>query len=304
MSLGWTLYISVLVLGNIAAAWWLIRWTGRPRPGEPAPTQTTGHVWDGDLTEYNKPMPRWWLYLFYISMLFGLAYLLFYPGLGTFPGLLQWNQTRAYNREMDEAEEKYAPLFARYAKTDILALARNPQAMDTARRLFANNCAGCHGSDAHGGPGFPNLTDQIWLHGGDPQSIEQTIANGRNGAMPSWGNALGDQGVVEVANYVYSLNGRRAPDPAAADRGRQKFASYCAGCHGADGKGNQALGAPNLTDHDWLYGGSLATIEETIRNGRNGHMPAHRERLGADKVHLLAAYVYSLSHNQDGNHAP
>ena len=299
MSSFWSWWIIVISLANIFACFWLIRWTAKRRPGEAASTDTTGHVWDGDLREYNNPMPRWWLFLFYITIIFALVYLVLFPGLGNFKGLLGWSQVSEYRSEMQQAKEKYAPLYDKYAQIAIPELAGNHDAMATAGRIFANNCAVCHGSDAGGAPGFPNLTDNDWLHGGSPEAIQQTIMNGRQGNMPAWGQALGDRGVQEVATYVYSLNGRSAPKDL-VEAGRARFQQMCIACHGADAKGNQAIGAPNLTDDTWLYGGDLATIEETIRNGRNGKMPAWKDRLGPEKAHLMAAYVYSLSH-EGGN---
>ena len=294
----WSLYIVLLTLANIAAALWLIRWTAKPRQGEPASTETTGHVWDGDLTEYNKPMPRWWLYLFYLSIVFALIYLALYPGLGNFRGLLGWSQVNAYESQMATAAQTYGPQFQAYAATDLVALGRNPEAMDTASRLFANTCAGCHGSDAHGGPGFPNLTDADWLYGGAPETIRESILKGRSGMMPPFGPILGEDGIAEVTQYVLSLSGRPS-DPVKAAAGQQRFATTCAACHGADGKGTPALGAPNLTDRIWLYGGSADTIAQTVRGGRQGRMPAHEVILGSDRAHLLAAYVYQLSHGND-----
>lgn len=295
MSSFWSLYVVLLTVVNIAAAVWLIRWTAKPRKDEPASTDTTGHVWDGDLTEYNKPMPRWWLYLFYLSIIFAVIYLVLYPGLGNFRGLLGWSQVAAYETQIAEAEKNYGPLFQAYAATDLAELSRDPEAMETAARLFANTCAGCHGSDAHGGPGFPNLTDGDWLYGAAPETIQETILKGRNGIMPPFGPILGEDGVREVTQYVLSLSGRPS-DPVLAAAGQQKFTTICAACHGPDGKGNTALGAPDLTDSIWLYGGSADTIAQTIRDGRQGHMPAHEPILGPDRAHLLAAYVYHLSH--------
>jgi cytochrome c oxidase cbb3-type subunit 3 len=298
MSSFWSLYIVLLTAVNIAAAWWLIRWTAKPRKGEVAATETTGHVWDENLTEYNKPMPRWWLYLFYLSIVFAVIYLALYPGLGNFRGLLGWTQVNAYEAQMTQAEQTYGPIYHQYGATDLVALSKNPEAMTTASRLFANNCAACHGSDAHGGPGFPNLTDGDWLYGGGPETIRESILKGRGGVMPTFGPILGEEGIHDVAQYVVSLSGRPA-DPIRATAGQQKFAMLCTACHGPEGKGTPALGAPNLTDNIWLYGGSVQTIEQTIRGGRQGRMPAHEALLGADRVHLLAAYVYGLSHRDD-----
>jgi cytochrome c oxidase cbb3-type subunit 3 len=254
-----------------------------------------GHVWDEDLEELNNPLPGWWLKLFYITMVFGLIYLALFPGLGSFPGLLGWTSHGQYEREMDVADATYGPLFTRYREMSIPAVAADPEARKMGERLFVTYCAACHGSDARGARGFPNLRDNDWLYGGSPEQIEQTILYGRNGVMPAWQDALGGkQGVADVVQYVLSLSGRNV-DQAAAARGKVKFQTFCVACHGADGKGNQAIGAPNLTDNIWLYGGSEKAITETIAKGRNGKMPAQKDTLGEDKVHLLAAYVYSLS---------
>jgi cytochrome c oxidase cbb3-type subunit III len=225
---------------------------------------------------------------------FALGYLVLYPGLGSIRGLLGWTQEKQYEEQMATADQTYGPLFAKYAATPIPELSHDPAAVRIGQRLFVNYCASCHGSDAGGGPGFPNLTDNDWLYGGDASSIEASILDGRSGAMPAWGAVLKDKGVDEVTNYVLQLSGRSA-DTAKAAAGKELFATYCVACHGADGKGNQALGAPNLTDDTWLYGGSPGVIRYTIANGRNGRMPAHRDFLGEDKVHLLATYIYSLS---------
>lgn len=253
-----------------------------------------GHVWDEDLEEYNNPLPGWWLNMFYITLVFGIIYLILYPGLGSFAGVLGWSSKHRYESELGQASAKYGPIFAKYQQAPITQLDENPDAMETARRLFVNYCAQCHGSDARGAPGFPNLRDDDWLYGGQPDQIEQTILNGRNGVMPAWGQVLGEDGVFNVAEYVLSLSGRQH-DPAVAAKGKEKFDQLCVACHGPDGKGSTAVGAPNLTDKTWLYGGSQKTVMETITNGRQGHMPPHKEFLGEAKVHLLAAYVYHLS---------
>ncbi len=296
MSAAWSWYVTILSLANILACVWLIRWTAKKRPGEGAASDTTGHEWDG-LREYNNPMPRWWLGLFYITIVFALAYLLLYPGLGNFKGLLGWTQTGAYEAEVQQVEQDVAPLFARYAATPIPDLARDPAAMATGRRLFLTSCAVCHGADGHGSRGFPNLADDNWQWGGSPEQIEQTITQGRQAAMIPWGAALGDDGVKAVATYVRSLGGHDA-DPAQVAAGKDKFQTLCVACHGPDAKGNPMLGAPDLTDDYWLYGGSQQVVETTIRGGRMGMMPAHKDLLSAERIHVLAAYVYGLSHEQ------
>ncbi len=290
-------WVIALTLVNIFACYWLIKWTMKVREGESAVGEVTGHAWDG-LQEYNNPLPRWWLWLFYFTIVFALVYLVLYPGLGNFKGMLGWSSAGQYMDEVKTADAKYGPIFARFAGTPIPELAKDKQAMEAGRRLFATYCTQCHGSDAGGTTHFPNLTDNDWLYGGTPEKIKETILNGRNGLMPPMGPVLGEQGVEEVAAYVMSLSGREV-DPKLAEAGKQKFVSAgCVGCHGMDAKGNQAIGAPNLTDTTWLHGSTARSIKETITKGRKSHMPAHKDFLGEDKVHLLAAYVYSLSHNK------
>jgi cytochrome c oxidase cbb3-type subunit 3 len=258
--------------------------------------QTTGHTWDDDLGEYNNPLPRWWMWLFILTIVFGLAYLFFYPGLGSFKGSLAWSSAGEYQDEVHKADAQFGPLFSQYASRDLKAVAADPQARAIGQRLFLNYCAQCHGSDARGGKGFPDLTDRDWLWGGSPDAIKTTILHGRNGVMPPMGAAIGGAADVRnVANYVMSLSGS-AHDAIAASQGKSKFTA-CAACHGADAKGNPALGAPNLTDKVWLHGGGVENVMETINKGRNNVMPGHQDFLGEDKVHLLAAYVWSLSND-------
>ena len=253
-------------------------------------------LWDDDLTELNTPMPRWWMWLFWITIVFAPVYLFLYPGLGTYAGKLGWQSSSEYQEEMKKADADYGPLFQRYLSQDLKVVAADPQAHAIGERLFLTYCAQCHGSDAHGNKGFPNLTDNDWLYGGTPDIIKTTIMKGRNGMMPSMAAAVGtDTDVENVAHYVMSLSNTNA-DPIKSVFGKSKF-GVCAACHGADAHGNQALGAPNLTDRIWLYGGSIDTIMETIRKGRNNVMPAFDGFLGEAKVHVLAAYVWSLSNS-------
>lgn len=298
MSAGWSIYVIILVLINVAGALWLLWWTRKRRAGasetHSESQSTTGHVWDGDLTEYNNPLPRWWLWLFYLSVLFAAIYLVLYPGFGNFAGVLGWTQERQHRDEVAVVEQRFAERVSRFASLDLPALSRTPEAMSMARNLFANNCTTCHGSDARGAAGFPNLADTDWLHGANPDTIYQTIANGRDGVMPPWGEALGPQGVEEVIAYVLQLSGKKIPQQWIGN-GQTKFQLYCAACHGTDGRGNTQLGAPNLTDDIWLYGDSPEVLRATITQGRNNRMPAHLDILGEQKVRLLAAYVLSLS---------
>ena len=297
MSSFWSGWIIILTVGNILGCVWLIWWTMRRRADESAQGDVTGHTWDGDLQEYNNPLPRWWLWLFYITLAFGAGYLLLYPGLGKFGGVLGWaSHGSMYEGEMAKAAEKYDPIFKQYAAvavTDLATKAEYQEAREMGKRLFLTYCMQCHGSDAGGSRGFPNLTDDVWLWGGSPEQIKVSIANGRNGVMPNLG--LTPEQVDNLTAHVMSLSGRDA-DAAKAEAGKEAFMTAgCIGCHGMEGTGNQMLGAPNLTDNTWLYGGSPGVIKQTLTKGRAGVMPAHKELLGEDKVHLLTAYVYSLS---------
>jgi cytochrome c oxidase cbb3-type subunit 3 len=293
----WEWYILIIVVASFAGIFALVIWMSRGRkPGDKVATM--GHVWDGDLEELNNPLPIWWLYMFYITLVFGIVYLLVYPGSGVFGGAFKWSGTGQYEKEMKDADTRYGPLFGKYRTQDLKEVAANPEALNMGRRMFMTYCTNCHGSDAGGGPGYPNLRDSDWLYGGEPGTIKASIMNGRNGMMPPWGAVLGTEGVHNVSEYVMSLSGRKVSTDAAA-AGKEKFQQLCVACHGADGKGNKALGAPNLADNVWLYGGSQAAIIKTITDGRSGKMPPHGEFLGEAKVHLLAAYVYSLSTNPE-----
>jgi cytochrome c oxidase cbb3-type subunit 3 len=296
MSSGWSIFVIVLTIVNILACVWLLRWTARPKhAGEKiGGGSDTGHTWDGDLREYNNPLPRWWLWLFYITVVFGLIYLVLFPGLGNFGGLKGWSQSAQYQQERSAVEARAAELLAPFAPMTVPELAANAQAMATAHNLFQNNCAQCHGSDGGGARGFPNLTNDDWQWGGDPDSIVQTIAGGRVAVMTPWAEVLGTEGVEQVVAYVQQLSGQPS-DAALAAAGATHFQTFCAACHGLDGKGMAAVGAPNLTDGIWLYGGDAATIHETVVKGRNGQMPAFAGTLGEQRVRLLAAYVLRMS---------
>ena len=290
----WHWYISILTVISILACVWLIRWmtAGVKKTDE---VESTGHVWDGDLSELNNPLPRWWLGLFYITLAFGGFYLLLYPGLGHFEGFLKWTSKGQYEQEVTIMEAEVGPLFEKYQQTALLDLTKDENALKIGERLYLNYCATCHGSDARGARGYPNLRDGDWLWGGDPETIKTSIMNGRVGAMPAWEAPLGgESGVDEVTQYLLSLSGR-ATIAELAEKGKVKYDMFCVACHGPTGTGNPALGAPNLTDDTWLYGGSITRIAQSVAKGRNGKMPAHGEFLGEAKVHLLAAYVYGLS---------
>lgn len=291
----WVWFINIGVVGGIIFCFWLIWWVARDDVEAGEEDTPTGHVWDEDLQELNHPMPKWWLNLFYITLVFSIGYLVLYPGLGTWAGVLGWTSTGQYEREIKKADEQFGPLYVSWLKQDVATLSQDAEAMKTATRLFINYCSVCHGSDAAGLPGgFPNLRDSDWLYGGKPEQIKLTILDGRAGTMPPWGAVLGEEGLFNVTEYVLSLSGR-AVNENAASLGKVKYQQLCAACHSADAKGNTVLGAPNLTDDVWLHGRSQKSVKRTIAEGRQGRMPAHREFLGVAKSHLLAAYVYGLS---------
>ncbi|HEY6829906.1 MAG TPA: cytochrome-c oxidase, cbb3-type subunit III [Gemmatimonadaceae bacterium] len=301
---GWAFYVAIVTLLSIGACGVLLHALGRMRVERPKPgtqVDTTGHVWDGDLAEYNNPLPRWWMWLFWLTIVFALVYLVLYPGLGKLPGALGWTSAGAYAGEVRAVNATVEPLYARYLAMDLKAVAADPEAHAMGERLFLNYCAQCHGSDAGGSKGFPNLRDRDWLYGGEPANIRETIENGRNGIMPPFGPTLHEEGVRDVVAYVRSLSGLPS-DGVRAQLGKPVFAQNCAACHGADGKGNQQIGAPNLTDQVWLWGSTEAAITETVMRGRGEasavtRMPAHKDRLDPGKIQLLAAYVWGLSNN-------
>ena len=296
----WQVWVVVIVVGSMIGCGLLILYASKGQRDEET-DEATGHAYDG-IEELDNPLPTWWAGMFWASIVFGFGYLGLY-GLGNFNGLLTvtvdgeevtWTSTNQYKAEVQEFDARVAPLFADYSATPIPELAKNAEALQTGQRLFKSNCSVCHGTTAMGALGFPNLTDEDWLYGGSPEAIKTTILHGRQAAMPAWLDQLGEQGVADMSQYVRSLSGL-AHDTDAADRASGKFQQSCAACHGSDGKGNQLVGAPNLTDEVWLYGGSTKQIELSLKYGRNGRMPAQADSLGEDKVHVLSAYVYSLS---------
>ena len=287
----WNLYVIVIVVGSILACALLLYMQGKATF---TPGKTMGHVWDEDLEEYNNPMPKWWSWLFIITVVFAFGYLALYPGLGNFKGALGWTAVGQLKNEVAKADAVVKPMYDKYNGMDVKALAADKQAMETGKRLYLTYCMQCHGADARGAKGFPNLTDSDWLYGGEPEQIKQTLEAGRMGVMPPHAH-LGADTVKDLANYVRSLSGL-PNDAVRTAKGKEAFNSAgCSGCHGPDGKGMQAIGAPNLTDKVWLYGSSEATITETINNGRQNKMPAWKEFLGDGKIQVLTAYVYSLS---------
>lgn len=315
MTMFWTIWISVISLGSIAGCWLLLKWCLSNQTGV-AEGDDMGHEFDG-IIELNNQLPKWWTNMFYLTIIWGVLYLIAYPGLGGYKGLLGWESSNQgvltlaesqealaldiaednlneYAMSVKLAQERFDPIFEEYAKTPIEELSLNQEAIQVGKRLFLQNCSQCHGSDGAGQRGgFPNLTDNDWLYGGSGEKIRETLVQGRKGAMPGWLAPFGEQGIEEIVAYTLSLSGRDV-DTALATAGKARFVT-CAACHGMNGKGNQMLGAPNLTDNIWLYGGSQRAVTETLNYGRNGVMPAFDKTLGDNKIHVVSAYVYSLS---------
>ncbi len=299
MSNFWSFWIISLTVLTLVGTIWLLfanrkssyrsSQNGLNQAGEPP---TTGHSHDG-IEEYDNPLPAWWLNLFLGTILFSVIYLILFPGLGSFPGLLEWTQEKSWQSAVDTAERQFQQQFKALSQTSIAELAQNKEAMRMGQRLFANNCAACHGSNARGAVGFPNLTDDAWLWGGSAEAIKTSIADGRTGSMPAWGSILNDEQITQVTDYVVSLSSTE--NTSESTEGKTVFQTYCAACHGAEGQGMTALGAPDLTDTVWLYGGNPEAVRASIEFGRSGKMPAHKPLISAEKIHILSAYVYSLS---------
>ncbi len=286
----WSGWVIVLTSITLLLITWLLL-SNRKRT--PIDQKTTGHEYDG-IEEWDNPLPGWWFAMFVITIIWGIGYLIAYPGMGNFPGVLGWSQIEQHSNEVATADKKYRAMRDKYLALPVEEIYNDPKARKMGMRIYGNNCSQCHGLDAAGALGFPNLADNDWIYGGSPDVIKQTIVHGRRAAMPAWEAILGEDGIAEATAYVLSLNSRDA-DPALVEAGKKHYQTYCVACHGPDGKGNPALGAPNLTNGIWLYGGSAEQIAHTLRIGRNGQMPAFGETLGEDKIHLVTAYIYGLS---------
>jgi len=293
----WPIFITVISVGGVIGCALLLWLTSKIKATSPNGDNTNGHVWDENLREMNNPLPRWWVWMFIITIVFSLFYFAAYPAIGTYAGKLGWTQVTQYEQEMEAANKTIAPLYAKFAAMPIDQLATNPEAKAIGERIFMNNCAQCHGSDAHGSRGFPNLTDKDWIHGGSPEKITETLTNGRVGMMPPMAAAVGtEDDVKNVANYVLSLSNSNH-DATRAAAGKEKFA-VCAACHGADGTGNQAIGAPNLADNIWLHGAGEEAIIKRINEGKVNQMPAQGAKFSPEQIHVLTAYVWGLSNNE------
>ena len=304
----WHYYIVAIVVASFIYVTWLLLSQDKVKLKKGEEVKTTGHSWDG-IEEYNNPMPRWWFWMFVFMILFSAGYLVVYPGLGDYKGVFNWTSHNQYEREVAAADKTVNALYGKYSKMKVEDVAKDQAAMTIGKNLFATYCIQCHGSDAQGSRGFPNLTDSDWIYGGTPEKIHETITNGRIGIMMPWGPNLGTEGVRDVANYVISLSKDRAYDEDRAARGKEIFQANCVACHGANGQGTMGI-APRLNDNIWLWGGSEKAIIETITSGRHNQMPAWKDFLTEDKIHLLTAYVWGKSHpkNQalptDSTHEP
>jgi cytochrome c oxidase cbb3-type subunit 3 len=289
MSTAWSWVVIIGTVGSILFFFAVLHLNRHTSSG---PDETTGHNYDG-IEEFDNPLPAWWYWLFVLTLIYGMGYVIWYPGLGNFPGTGNWTSIGELEADQRASHAKYEPLFAKYNQLPVEEIHKNPAAAKMGQRLFSSNCAVCHGSTAAGGFGFPDLIDDVWTWGGDGLTIKQTILDGRKAAMPAWGAVVGEQGVSDVTSYILSLNDREADSNSVA-RGKTVYGDFCVVCHGPDGKGMTALGAPDLTNGIWLYGNSRSRIEFSIRNGRNGEMPAFRHTLGENKAHVLAGYIYGL----------
>lgn len=284
---GWVIVLTVITL--VLVTWLLFA----NRKKNAIDEKTTGHVYDG-IEEWDNPLPGWWFAMFVITIVWGVAYLVAYPGMGNFPGVLGWTSQEQHEQEVAVADEKFRAMRDKYLAMPIEDIYEDPKVKKMGMRIYGNNCSQCHGLDAAGALGFPNLADDDWLYGGSADAIKHTLVNGRQAIMPPWETILGDDGIAETTAYVLSLNSREA-DPEMVEAGEKHYQTYCAACHGPEAKGNALLGAPNLSNGIWLYGGSEEQIAHSLRIGRNGQMPAFSNTLSEDKIHLVAAYIYGLN---------
>jgi len=295
MTAFWAWFVAVGTIAFVIWCVWLIHWASKQGPQNKEDEDLVGHKWDGDIEEWNKPAPKWWLYLYFITIAWAVGYMVVYPGIGAYEGMFGWTQQGQYEAEMQAAEARYEPIYERFAGMDFVALSQDPDAQNLGKSLFASYCTTCHGSDARGATGYPNLTDDEWIWGDSEAAITTTIKQGRNSIMPNLSAALGGEaGIDNMVNYVRSLSGAVEADDAAMSA-QPMFVALCSSCHLADGTGNQLLGGPDLTNDTWLYGGSPEAVRATIVQGRNGVMPPHGEFLGEKRTKILAAYIYSMS---------
>lgn len=288
MTLGWSILIGLVtvlsILGMLALL--LSNAAGVGRGHE-------AHVWDDDLREENNPMPLWWLVLFVLTVLFGLAYLQLYPGVGDFAGSLRWSQEAELREGLAKVAQQRSAALRAFSGRDVASLRQDPEALALGKKVFAASCSGCHGQDARGAVHFPDLTDADWLYGGDAQAVETSIAQGRHGAMPAFGATLGASALADLADMITHWHDTGF-DPQRRARAMAQYAQSCAACHGPEARGAPAMGAPDLTDAVWLHGGEPAQIASTISGGRSSTMPAHTGLLAAEEIRAVSAYILEL----------
>ncbi len=283
------LFVVVLTVASILGCLWLLLAQSRGKTGP-----ETTHVWDDDLTEYNNPLPRWWLHLFLLTIAFSVGYLVFYPGLGTVQGRLGWSSEAEMQARLDELTAQRQAQYAPLSGLPVAALVDQDSARNLGRAVFVANCAGCHGTDARGAIGFPDLTDGDWLYGNSAEAVMTSIRQGRNGQMPSFLGVVSPEKLDALLAFLPYWSDPELP-AARREAGMKAFSGTCSACHGADGQGNPLLGAPNLTDDVWLWGRQREQIRHSIMFGRQNGMPAHDHLLSEDEIRVVAAYVLSLS---------
>ena len=282
---------GIAVIGLIWLAWWSASVYAAGKDSIKAPEE----VWDDDLSEGNDEPPKWWFYSLFAALIFSAGYIILYPGLGDNTGLLKWSQLGQFSAGMENYRARTEQTHRNWLDAPLSELAANASAMASARRLYANNCAACHGTDAAGQAGlFPDIADDIWHWGNSEEQLLATLHNGRNGVMPAHLAIVGESGVELLADYVLAMQKNEHTD-SSHDQARSLYATSCAACHGVDGAGNQALGAPGFVNHKWVYvkdgENPRPAIIETIANGRNGVMPAQGERLSESQIRVLAAWL-------------
>lgn len=304
MSTFWSRWVVILIAINLGIALFLFVW-GQLTKIPTEPDGTTGHVWaHGVLRESVRRLPLWWLLMSIGAFISAGVYFALYPGLGNYKGSLGWTQEDQFQRDTESNNAKIEAQVQPLRALTIEQMATDSNATANGQRLFHDNCAACHGADALGNPilGAPNLVDADWLYGESSETLLTSIRDGRGGVMPALGSVLGEDGLNEVVSYVMSLSGAKAPaDWVAA--GKTRFETLCSACHGAEGQGNPALGAPNLTDTTWLYGGDLKTVYASVREGRGGVMPGWRSRLNEDQTRMVGSWIYAQGH-RDANAKP
>lgn len=281
----WSGWIIVLTCVSLATLIWLV-FSVYFAPGANEHPEAEP-IWDNDLREGSNAPPLWWFWMLLAALVFSLIYLMLYPGLGSYKGLLNWSQGKRIVESYETYDTSFQEIRADIAASSLAEIQNDLDLMQVAERIFRRECSACHGPDARGQVSlFPNLMDIDWQWGSSSEQIEQTIRGGRRANMLAWQTILGDDAVDQVADYVANFSDSDDSHP-----GKAVFQQSCAACHGLDGVGNPLLGAPNLADNIWLYGGDLETVRASISAGRNGVMPSFEKRLDDAQIKLLVAML-------------